>query len=191
MKIIFMQLNKRVCLIFYAPNNYIIPIILGLLFKGFNSYSFLDPYDIIGGGEILIQMLIKCVHHINYCRTTLLGKKENSFTNFWKIKTLPSSLPQFLLGRVISDRVVSKLDLVRRGIVVESILCPMCGREDEDTNHLFFRCREVWGIWNICNIWVGMHHNQKRHFDHFNILGLSSSQSRVWKCIWMEIIWIL
>jgi hypothetical protein len=44
-----------------------------------------------------------------------------------------------------------RCSLVRRGLKIDTV-CPICGREDEDGAHLFFKCklaRNVLRLWNI------------------------------------------
>ena len=39
-------------------------------------------------------------------------------------------------------------NLAKRGVNVGTMLCPQCDQEEEDVEHLFFRCgfvKEVWG----------------------------------------------
>ena len=34
--------------------------------------------------------------------------------------------------------------------------CSLCTRDDESADHLFFRCRETWGVWDKVRDWIGM-----------------------------------
>ncbi|GKD13810.1 RNA-directed DNA polymerase, eukaryota, partial [Tanacetum coccineum] len=43
--------------------------------------------------------------------------------------------------KVKLDCLPTKLNISRRGMDIESILCPMCGKAVESSRHLFFTCR--------------------------------------------------
>lgn len=34
--------------------------------------------------------------------------------------------------------------------------CGLCSREDESANHLFFKCRESWKVWDNIREWIGL-----------------------------------
>ncbi|XP_047978697.1 uncharacterized protein LOC125220584 [Salvia hispanica] len=34
--------------------------------------------------------------------------------------------------------------------------CGLCSREDENVDHLFFRCRETWKVWDNVRDWIGL-----------------------------------
>ena len=49
--------------------------------------------------------------------------------------------------RVRLNRLPSRVNLVARGVDVDSVICPCCEEEEEDINHLLFRCvlaRQFW-----------------------------------------------
>nr|GEW38236.1 RNA-directed DNA polymerase, eukaryota [Tanacetum cinerariifolium] len=43
--------------------------------------------------------------------------------------------------KVELDGLPTRLNISRRGIDIESILCPMCGKAVESTSHIFFTCQ--------------------------------------------------
>jgi len=57
---------------------------------------------------------------------------------------------------VLKNKIVTKVNLLRRGIAVESALCCFCGVKDEEINHLFFDCRIAWLVWNLCYEWLSI-----------------------------------
>jgi len=58
--------------------------------------------------------------------------------------------------RVLENKIASRANLERRGIVVERLLCSLCGVEEETCRHLFFECRIAWTVWNYCLAWLGV-----------------------------------
>jgi len=73
----------------------------------------------------------------------LLGEESavfvDPFAEFWILKTLPSSL--FTAWRVLSNAIVIKDNLLRSGIPLVCVRCPLCGVEEETVRHLFLECR--------------------------------------------------
>nr|GEW34336.1 RNA-directed DNA polymerase, eukaryota [Tanacetum cinerariifolium] len=58
--------------------------------------------------------------------------------------------------KVKLDGLPTRLNISRRGINIESILCPMCGKAVESTSHIFFTCqmskeilRKIFRWWDI------------------------------------------
>ncbi|GJU71994.1 RNA-directed DNA polymerase, eukaryota [Tanacetum coccineum] len=52
------------------------------------------------------------------------------------------------------DRLSTRSNLIRRGVVLESPLCPMCGPIPEDIHHVIFRCDIAQFIFRrICRWW--------------------------------------
>ena len=53
---------------------------------------------------------------------------------FWRIKTLPSA--HVTSWRVIENMIATKVNLVRRGVKVESNFCYLCRVLEESTSHI-------------------------------------------------------
>ena len=109
----------------------------------------------------------------------LRGKEEEEnlrwYNFFWRIKALPSI--HVTTWRVIENKITTKVNLERRGIVVESNLCFLCGVKEESTSHLCFGCRVSWLVWNLCYAWLGVSLvnllTVVSHFTQFNLLDVS------------------
>ena len=52
--------------------------------------------------------------------------------------------------------ITSRVNLVRRGVAVENLLCCLCGEEEVSSCHLFFVCRFAWRVWCLCFKWLGV-----------------------------------
>jgi len=95
-----------------------------------------------------------------------VGGCEDAFKLLWNTKGQPSSV--LCSWRVMHDKLPTKGRLIRLGIPNVIPLCVMCNIGEESVSHLFFTCRSVYNIWNLCNNWFGMNsvlHCMPR--DHF------------------------
>ena len=100
----------------------------------------------------------------------LRGEKEGGtkqlYSSFWMIKVLPST--HVNAWRVLENKLATKANLKRRGIELKSILCCLCGANEETTSHLFFCCKIALLVWNICFEWLGLssttHHTSVSRF---------------------------
>lgn len=66
------------------------------------------------------------------------------YNKFGKIEVLP--LAHITTWKVMENKIATKVNLARRGIVVDSLLYCFCRKKEETTNHLFFECRITCGI---------------------------------------------
>ncbi|GJW30398.1 RNA-directed DNA polymerase, eukaryota [Tanacetum coccineum] len=55
------------------------------------------------------------------------------------IKSIPIKVNVFV-WKALQDRLPTRSNLVRRNILIDSLSCPICDGEPEDSSHLFFRC---------------------------------------------------
>ena len=70
---------------------------------------------------------------------TLKEESSSLYNFFWKIKALP--LAHIIAWRVLENKIVTKVNLARREISVDSTVCCFCREKEEITNHLLFECR--------------------------------------------------
>ncbi|XP_035834229.1 uncharacterized protein LOC118482710 [Helianthus annuus] len=59
----------------------------------------------------------------------------------------------FLVWRLIQDKVPTTMALTRRNVVVTNSRCRMCDEEDESALHLFGSCRVADQIWEFISRW--------------------------------------
>jgi len=69
---------------------------------------------------------------------------EEPFTKLWTLKTLPSA--QFTAWRVLCNAIATKDNLLRCGIPLVCVRCPLCGAKEDSVRHLYFECRVSWRI---------------------------------------------
>ncbi|XP_068484829.1 uncharacterized protein [Phaseolus vulgaris] len=118
------------------------------------------------------------------------GEYSPVYSKLWRCKALPSAL--FTAWRVLENRIASRVNLVRRGVAVENLLCCLCGEEEESSCHLFFVCRFAWRVWCLCFKWLGVssviHKDPKSNFSQFRMSQASVSVNEVWSTIWVGIV---
>jgi len=102
----------------------------------------------------------------NCLRTRDEGANSTLYEALWSIKALPSALTT--AWRVLNDRLPTRANLERRGLILETNRCAMCGEDEESGSHVFFECRVTWRVWCLCSEWVGeqtvVHREGKSHF---------------------------
>lgn len=62
----------------------------------------------------------------------------------------------FLLWRALSDRLPTKENLLKRGIIVEEVdhLWPLCNQHLETSYHIFLNYDFVQKVWLECYSWI-------------------------------------
>ncbi|GKB96406.1 RNA-directed DNA polymerase, eukaryota [Tanacetum coccineum] len=87
------------------------------------------------------------------------------------IKSIPNKV-NILAWKIRCDALPSRLNLSRRGIPIDSILCPICGAKPETVNHIFLSCEVARQIFiKICRWW---------HVDYMEVTSFEE-----WKS-WMD-----
>nr|GEY47125.1 RNA-directed DNA polymerase, eukaryota [Tanacetum cinerariifolium] len=78
------------------------------------------------------------------------------------IKAVPVKLNMHA-WKVKVDGLPTRLNISRRGIDIESILCPMCGKAVESTSHIFFTYKMSKEILRKISRWLNVAKNLKNH----------------------------
>ena len=68
------------------------------------------------------------------------------------VKSIPIKVNIFA-WKVSLDRLPTRLNLVRRGVEILSLHCPICNLMHEDLNHLLFRCDLATKITRLACRW--------------------------------------
>lgn len=120
------------------------------------------------------------------------GSIQNSdFVDLWKLK-IPAKSAIFA-WRLIKDRLPTKMNLIRRQVVVNDRLCPFCGLKDEEAEHLFFSCSCTLPLWwesiSWANLATALPINPRDHFLQ-HTLGTAGVRNHTrWKCWWVALTW--
>ncbi|GJZ65152.1 RNA-directed DNA polymerase, eukaryota, reverse transcriptase zinc-binding domain protein [Tanacetum coccineum] len=104
-------------------------------------------WSIVGSGEFSVAYVRK------YIDDHLIG--GHSSISRW-VKAVPIKI-NIMAWKVRFDYLPTRLNLSKRGLDLQSILCPMCNKEVESTNHIFFACsmvrelyRRIVSWWDVC-----------------------------------------
>ena len=112
------------------------------------------------------------------------------FKQLWRCKALPSAL--VTAGRVLENKLATRVNLEKRGIAVESPLCSLCRVEVESNNHLFFECIFAWLVWSRCFAWLGVqfvsHNDPLLNFSQFRLCNASALANEMWGVIWTTVV---
>ena len=94
-----------------------------------------------------------------------------TYSKLWSCKAVPSAL--VTAWRVLENKIATRANLERRGVLVGNPLCCLCGKEEESYRHLFFDCRFAWRVWCLCLKWLGVafvsHIDPVLNFAHFRM----------------------
>lgn len=128
-----------------------------------------------------------------------LYKSENStsdpfYKQLWRC-VAPLKVKAFA-WKLVQDRIPSMLNLARRGIPLESVLCKGCENKSEYADHLFFQCEKFAAVWYGILKWWGIfgsfQGDCKSHFFQFSgLIGGSAKQIGLWNMVWLATIWVI
>ena len=117
------------------------------------------------------------------------------FSKLWNCKAVPSAL--VTAWRVLQNKIATRVNLEKRGVLVESALCCLCKKEEESYRHLFLECNFAQRVWCYCFKWLGVsfvsHNDPMSNFAQFRMNMSSASINEVWNTIWAGVvgeIWI-
>ncbi|XP_068487176.1 uncharacterized protein [Phaseolus vulgaris] len=68
------------------------------------------------------------------------------FSKLWRCKVVPSAV--LTAWRVLENKLVTRVNLERRGVLVENSLCCLCRKEEEFFRHLFF-IAVLFGVFGV------------------------------------------
>ena len=66
------------------------------------------------------------------------GPHYDAFKLLWKAKAFPNVL--ITTWRVLLGRMPTRASLGRRGVVLNTLVCPLCQTKEESCQHLFLVC---------------------------------------------------
>ncbi|KAG9458810.1 hypothetical protein H6P81_003318 [Aristolochia fimbriata] len=64
----------------------------------------------------------------------------------WKMEAPPKV--KMFIWSVAHNRILTRENLVQRGIPLPSLLCPLCEDKQESVDHLLLQCTMAWHIWS-------------------------------------------
>jgi len=112
------------------------------------------------------------------------------FSKLWGCKAVASVVLN--AWKMLENKLATRVNLLRRGVLVENSACCLCGEEEESCRHLFFDCRFAWRVWCLCFKWLGVsfvyHIDPKSNFDQFRMSLSSDSVNVLWSTIWVGVL---
>ena len=82
----------------------------------------------------------------------------------------------------MSTALVSKANLVRRGISMVNSICGLCGKEEETMSHLFCTYRVVWLVCSkYYDGWGGID-------GALQVKNMNKSVNQIWGCVWVAMV---
>ncbi|GJR63467.1 RNA-directed DNA polymerase, eukaryota [Tanacetum coccineum] len=116
-------------------------------------------WSLVGSGKFLVASVRNLIDEHR------LG--GSSYKTRW-IHTVPIKI-NILPWKVRYDFLPTHLNLSRRGIEIQSIICPSCNKEVESTNHIFFACSLMRNIYRkIASWWEFLY----VEFDSYKLVGV-------------------
>ena len=67
----------------------------------------------------------------------------------------------------------TRFNISRRGMDIESILCPICGKGVESSNHLFFCCYMARNVARKISLWWDVHYEEVNSYVEWDAWMLS------------------
>ena len=71
--------------------------------------------------------------------------------------------------KVKLDSLPTRFNLSRRGLDIQSILCPICGKVAETTSHIFFSCSMTRDIYRKISTWWNFHLSEVSSFEEWRV----------------------
>ncbi|GKU94321.1 hypothetical protein SLEP1_g7835 [Rubroshorea leprosula] len=138
------------------------------------------------------QYSSKSAYHL--LRTDQRGHNGSSiFKRTWNT-ILPSKVSAFN-WQLLLDRIPTKVNLLKRGIIkdLEESKCVICKEQEEDSVHLFLRCKLTRWLWVACAKWWGaeakLDIDISKTFDKFGDWSKEEKTRQGWDCIWSTVVW--
>ena len=73
------------------------------------------------------------------------------------------------------------------------LLCPFCGRVEEEASHLFIHCNKIQPIWWETMSWMNIKSvlslNPKCHFLKHSFVQVDGIRVKRWQCWWVAVAW--
>ena len=104
--------------------------------------------------------------------------QSSDFVDLWKLKIPTKSL--VFAWRLIRDRLPTKMNLSRRQVMVNDLMCPFCGGVMEEAAHLLFSCSKILPLWweslSWANLVTALPQNPRDHYLK-HVLGFAEVEN--------------
>ncbi|GJY23186.1 RNA-directed DNA polymerase, eukaryota [Tanacetum coccineum] len=86
------------------------------------------------------------------------------------IKAVPIKV-NVLAWKIKLDNLPTRLNISRRGMDIDSILCPTCGKAVESTRHIFFTCQIARDILHLITNWWNIPYMEVSSYEEWEEMG--------------------
>ncbi|XP_071716781.1 uncharacterized protein [Rutidosis leptorrhynchoides] len=104
-------------------------------------------------------------------------------------KLIPQKVSLFI-WRTRLKRIPVRVELDKRGVDLDSVLCPLCSDAPESVEHAMFSCAKVREIWDGIARWWGCNLPLNLDFDSLFAGNFVSGFSGAQKELWNTVIWV-
>ncbi|GJS72623.1 RNA-directed DNA polymerase, eukaryota, reverse transcriptase zinc-binding domain protein [Tanacetum coccineum] len=80
---------------------------------------------------------------------------NGTFTSTRWLRCIPIKVNVFI-WRLRLDKLPTLVNMDRKGIYVDSLLCPICNEHVENVDHLFFSCEMAHDLWGLLARWCNL-----------------------------------
>ena len=138
------------------------------------------------GEDFSVKSAYDCVAKSDICNENV------TFKHLWMSRAFPNVLTTG--WRVLLDRIPTRVNLSRRGVVVDTTLCALCQKKwPESSQHMFLEREYAQQVWTRCYRCIGILYVQYKtlrdHFKNFILVHVNFKHNLVWKGVWAAIIW--
>ncbi|XP_071739060.1 uncharacterized protein [Rutidosis leptorrhynchoides] len=118
-----------------------------------------------------------------------LISRETNPTATIKNNLVPLKVGIFV-WRVLRKRIVVRVELDRRGIDLDTLLCPLCNDVVESVDHAIYSCKSAKDVWIDILKWWNLFLPSGATFEDL-IKGSNSPtmNSNMWK-VWQAVVWV-
>ncbi|XP_071718294.1 uncharacterized protein [Rutidosis leptorrhynchoides] len=112
-----------------------------------------------------------------------------STTGTLRNKLIPQKVGLFI-WRVLRERIPARIELDKRGVDLDSVLCPLCRNFPESVEHAMISCKFVMEIWNGIYRWWGRNVPNNANIGNMFMGDGGSGFSCISKVIWQAVEWV-
>ncbi|GKA19247.1 RNA-directed DNA polymerase, eukaryota, reverse transcriptase zinc-binding domain protein, partial [Tanacetum coccineum] len=119
--------------------------------------------------------------------TLVIGEEETRWS-----KLVPIKINVFM-WRMILDKLPTRLNLMLRGLDVQSNLCGICGTHIESIDHVMLHCQVASDLWRLIGRWwnlvIPVFISFKEFLSWLNNLNISSVSKKVFNVVVITVAW--
>ncbi|XP_071704497.1 uncharacterized protein [Rutidosis leptorrhynchoides] len=140
-----------------------------------------------------------CLDAEGYYKTktmsNLIDEKRSASANSTSGETLRNkAIPlkfEIFVWRARKKRIPVRIELVKRGIDLDSTLCPCCLNETQTVDHILLQCHKVVELWNLVLNWWNLSYtitlSLEQIFDNHSFIVAPKSNGKI---IWQSLKWV-